>query len=201
MLGVRPAIKLWSHLLMVDERANCAVSHRKFCKFVQSKLSNDKTHLIFSATLMILGGLSLIINISLVSILFSLVAIFLSDVYAFAVIFIAAKRSDGKWPCTENILPTRTGGVFVAFSLLLAIIFGFGGMYLNTCSIGAEIGCCLTKPLDALYFSSVTITTLGYGDYSPIHSTGKWLVIAELGSGLLLLFCIFPLLISRLSKF
>ncbi len=186
----------------MDEEGNsCAVRKRKFCIAVQSKLSNSKAHLVFSLSLLIISGSSFFVCIRWLAILLSFVAIALADAYALAVIIIAARRSDGKWSCTENILPTRTVGLFVVFSLLLVIIIGFAGMYLNTCSVGAKIGCCLTSVLDVLYFSAVTITTLGYGDYSPITTEGKWLVVAELGSGLLLLFCIFPLLISRLSKF
>jgi voltage-gated potassium channel len=41
--------------------------------------------------------------------------------------------------------------------------------------------------VDALYFSGVTITTLGYGDIKPDHIVTKMLVLYELFSGLLLL--------------
>lgn len=40
--------------------------------------------------------------------------------------------------------------------------------------------------VDALYFSGVTITTLGYGDIKPDHVVTKLLVLYELFSGLLL---------------
>ncbi|GEM_PF-5919713 len=41
--------------------------------------------------------------------------------------------------------------------------------------------------VDAIYFSGVTITTLGYGDIKPDHIVTKLLVLYELFSGLLLL--------------
>lgn len=55
--------------------------------------------------------------------------------------------------------------------------------------------------LGSLYFSAVTITTLGYGDYVPEGALAKIVVLAEVITGLMLLLCIFPLLISRLAIF
>lgn len=40
---------------------------------------------------------------------------------------------------------------------------------------------------DALYFSGVTITTLGYGDFSPNHWLSKFFVVAEVLSGFILI--------------
>jgi voltage-gated potassium channel Kch len=42
------------------------------------------------------------------------------------------------------------------------------------------------NPVDALYFSAVTITTVGYGDLSPEVWFGKLLVILEIFVGLIL---------------
>jgi hypothetical protein len=56
----------------------------------------------------------------------------------------------------------------------------------------------LATPTDALYFSTVTITTVGYGDFAP-RGNAEWLVIWELGSGAMLLLMILPALASRLA--
>jgi len=61
----------------------------------------------------------------------------------------------------------------------LELIVGFGILYIHTNSIERNSDGLLVAPLNALYFSVVTITTLGYGDYSPITSTGQWLVMVE----------------------
>lgn len=45
----------------------------------------------------------------------------------------------------------------------------------------------LQDPLTALYFSLITIVSIGYGDYYPIHPIGKLLVMYEIINGLLLL--------------
>ena len=45
----------------------------------------------------------------------------------------------------------------------------------------------LRDPLTALYFSLITIVSVGYGDYYPVHPIGKILVMYEIINGLLLL--------------
>lgn len=71
------------------------------------------------------------------------------------------------------------------------IILGFANLYLATKSIGysnsTEV---LTKPIEALYFSVVTITTLGFGDIEPILRIGQKLVILEVLSGFILVILI-----------
>ena len=45
--------------------------------------------------------------------------------------------------------------------------------------------------LDAAYFSTITIATLGYGDFAPAHWAGKLIVIAEVFVGLILILVAF----------
>jgi voltage-gated potassium channel Kch len=40
---------------------------------------------------------------------------------------------------------------------------------------------------DALYFSTMTFTTLGYGDFQPATTAGKLLAISETSAGVVLL--------------
>jgi voltage-gated potassium channel len=58
-----------------------------------------------------------------------------------------------------------------------------------------------TKPLssiwDAIYFSGVTITTLGYGDYSPINAIPKLLTVYEVLCGFILLVVSFAIYTGR----
>jgi len=58
----------------------------------------------------------------------------------------------------------------------------------------------LDDQYDAIYFSLVTITTLGYGDYVPTTPTARWLVVWELATGVLLLLFAFPLVVSRIAN-
>ena len=57
----------------------------------------------------------------------------------------------------------------------------------------------LTSRLDACYFSFVTITTLGYGDYVPATQLARLIVMWQVGAGVLLVVVGFPLAVSRLA--
>ena len=129
--------------------------------------------------------------------------IVVTDLYLFLVLLFAAIRSDAKpdaiyvsSKCLKQIFPSKTAGVFIIAFLLTGLVSGFAGLYLNT-----SLSQPLEGPLDALYFSSVTMMTVGFGDYVPLGEGAKLLVMGQLVSGMLLLFGGFPLLISRLSTF
>ncbi|ADT67622.1 potassium channel family protein [Pseudoalteromonas sp. SM9913] len=53
---------------------------------------------------------------------------------------------------------------------------------------------------EALYFSGVTITTLGYGDISPSHWWPQFLTVYEVFCGFILLIVCFAIYAGRLSK-
>jgi hypothetical protein len=52
----------------------------------------------------------------------------------------------------------------------------------------------------AVYFSFVTFTTLGFGDFTPFDDASRILVILELVSGFLLLVFLIPVLLAGLSS-
>jgi hypothetical protein len=54
---------------------------------------------------------------------------------------------------------------------------------------------------DALYYSAVTLGTLGYGDYVPLTHLTRQLVLWQLITAVLFLLGAFPLLVSRLAAF
>jgi Ion channel len=130
-------------------------------------------------------------------------AIAMTDLYLLSVLLVAAILSDVKerkttpWKFLERILPTKTAGLFVAALLLAALVSGFAGLYLDLSS--DQLSKPLDGPIDALYFSFVTITTVGFGDYAPVSAFAKVLVMGQLTSGTLLLFGGFSLLIASLS--
>ena len=53
----------------------------------------------------------------------------------------------------------------------------------------------------AFYFSAITIATVGYGDIVPVDNLARWLAVGEIATGLLILICVFPITLSRLSAF
>jgi hypothetical protein len=80
----------------------------------------------------------------------------------------------------------------------LEIIVGFGILYLNTGSIeiSTRPGKLLGSPIEALYYSTVTITTLGYGDFTPSNDTGRILVMLELLLGFIFVALVIGLLLT-----
>lgn len=54
--------------------------------------------------------------------------------------------------------------------------------------------------LDALYFSAITLTTVGYGDISPHTSAGKLFTIFYIIGGISLMFAFLNLMARRVIK-
>ncbi len=100
--------------------------------------------------------------------------------YRLCIIFVDRYKKD--WG-----LRSLNRSLVLLFINYLEIIVGFATLYLLTNSIGYESGVSLSSRLDALYFSVITITTLGYGDIKPILQIGKWLSITETIMGFILI--------------
>jgi Ion channel len=135
-------------------------------------------------------------------------AIWSTNLYLVLVLIFAAIRSDGlqesksytppkfvKW-----FFPTRLVGLGMFILLAYALVKAFAALYLQL-ETTDHFSQAISSPEDATYFSLVTITTLGYGEFYPVSEPAKSLVVFQLSSGLLLLFGVFPLLISRISGF
>jgi Ion channel len=119
------------------------------------------------------------------------------DLYLFVLMLLAALKMPKR-------LPTRQVALVTVPALLLILVMSFAKLYIVNGQIGRMIDSkveTLEDPRDAAYFSLVTITTLGYGDYTPQKTGARMLVIGELLSGALLLFFAFPVLGSRLAMF
>ena len=126
------------------------------------------------------------------------ISIVLVDVYLFLLMLLAALKLPKR-------IPERQVALVTVPALLLVLVMSFAKLYIVNGHIGrttidnkVEI---LEDSRDAAYFSLVTITTLGYGDYTPQKTDARMLVIGELLSGGLLLFFAFPVLGSRLAQF
>ncbi|HEX5399477.1 MAG TPA: potassium channel family protein, partial [Verrucomicrobiae bacterium] len=59
----------------------------------------------------------------------------------------------------------------------------------------------LTHWWEAVYFSIVTIATVGYGDFVPANAWARAIIIGQIASGLLLLAGIVSFAIARISGF
>jgi hypothetical protein len=100
-------------------------------------------------------------------------------------------------------LPARQTALLTIPCLLLVLIMSFGSLYIANKRIertaGSGVQESLREAWDAAYFSTVTITTLGYGDWAPTETGGRQIVIWELLSGATLLLFLVPILASRLA--
>lgn len=104
-----------------------------------------------------------------------------------------------KSPCMFEF-PKRRWSLLVVLLMVITVIIGFAAIYENSTLIIVNHKAGLHGLLNSAYFSMVTITTLGDGSMNPVGYM-KFFVMLELISGLLLFFCIFPFVISRVSDF
>jgi Ion channel len=130
----------------------------------------------------------------------AIVTVAFVDIYTVLLIWTAAgigsnPRDKERWPG----LPSREVALFVVLLMFAGLITAFGHIYAAHGNVMGKNGA-LSCPSDALYFSFVTITTLGYGDYAPTGNARYW-VMLQLVSMVLFVLMAFPVLASRLADF
>jgi hypothetical protein len=160
--------------------------------------SNDKWLLSITVLLAILSWFSVCQK----SQIMGWIPILLVDTYLLSLLAFSAIRADGVWnncSIVKLFFPSRIAALVLVGLFLITLVVGFAGIYYSLESEAFLKK--LTSSTDALYFSFVTITTLGYGDFHPVLDCAKIVVMCQLVSGILLLFGIFPLLISRIASF
>lgn len=120
----------------------------------------------------------------------------LMDIVSYRLYFLLVKSEEKPW--TADVLRRSILIVVVNF---YEVVTAFAILYLATGSIASSKT--QTHPVShsssAFYFSLVTMTTLGYGDYLPINALGRGLVIAQLSTVLLFLIFLLPALVSVFS--
>jgi len=78
--------------------------------------------------------------------------------------------------------------LIVGFAVLYLAYGGVGNsVYVTTAGELTVREVTLSGPAEALYFSFVTITTLGYGDFAPSDCLSRLLVGIEVGAGIILI--------------
>ncbi|MDH4263609.1 MAG: ion channel [Spirochaetia bacterium] len=182
----------------------------KNCKPSKDRSKNiweNIAHFILGFMVLFLGLFAICLKIKGMA----LIAIILVNIYLVILICECAVRSMTK----KNYipLPDRTLSLFLMICLLISTVTSFGELYLDSgevihtfCDKKPTPQCdnsnkeVLSNEIDAIYFSAVTITTLGYGDYAPAGTTARCYVVWELVSGLLILLLIFPIVVNRISN-
>ena len=67
------------------------------------------------------------------------------------------------------------------------VILGFGSLHLAISTLDHTAYNVLLTPLDSIYFSVVTFTTVGYGDILPKAGLAKTVCMTEIISGVMIL--------------
>jgi hypothetical protein len=81
---------------------------------------------------------------------------------------------------------------------LIEIISAYAILFINTESIAIN-GCLMKDGLTGFYFSIVTFTTLGFGEYLPVSENGELLVIFELLTSFIFVTTILTFFVSQLK--
>ena len=151
----------------------------------------------------------------------SIAVVAIIDGYLIMVLVVAVMRSEIHNEFhSDGFLPTKTGALVTFAVCAIVFVISFANIYIKISSsskinrtgsqtvvntqfqsVDTSSSTIFISRKQALYFSVVTATTVGYGDYIPISNWAKFYVIFEISSSFLLFFAAFPLLISRVSNF
>lgn len=133
---------------------------------------------------------------------FSLVIVGIIYIYLIAILIASALLSSKNKPLEnycKSIMITRIAGMALFAFFIVALMFSWGNIYL---SIGTNFkNQAIATDVDAVYFSYVTMVTLGYGDFVPTNDLAKIYVMCQISGSILLFFAALPLLVSRIALF
>ena len=92
------------------------------------------------------------------------------------------------------------GEIILAFSVLYIIVSALDPEAIVRDQVALASDSSKTtanRVTEAIYFSTVTITTLGYGDFVPVSTLARILVVSQLGLGLFLILLTLPSFLSH----
>lgn len=161
----------------------------------------------------------------------SALAILLCNAYLVSILLEATFRSQQERTLVDGVpqpkpprfmeFPEHAWSLLQVQFLLIVAIFGFANMYVKNGDVryqGPPIvqqadqradpslspkadPAQLVDRVDALYYSGVTFSTVGYGDFAPTSHTARLLVLWQLFTGMLMVLGVFPLIVGRISDF
>jgi voltage-gated potassium channel Kch len=128
-------------------------------------------------------------------ILLAIAAYRIIDIVNYRILFLFLKSEEKPW--TATVIRRSLAIVLTNF---LELVIAFAIIYMNTETIKeTTTGAWLSRPTEALYFSLVTMTTVGFGDFVPVTALGRWLAMAQLLCTLIFVLFLVPALISVFS--
>ncbi len=121
-------------------------------------------------------------NVIPICICYILVIYFLIDGLNYRLCIIFVDRYDKEWG-----LRSLNRSLILLMINYVELIIGFAVLFLISGSVGFDKNQIITLRSEALYFSVVTVTTLGYGDIKPLTPFTRWLSITETLMGFILI--------------
>ena len=119
-----------------------------------------------------------------------------AEMVIYRLYFLLVKSRDDKWSAIR-----LRGSLVLAIVNMAEVVLGFGVMYQSFACIGMPgEGAVILTSSSAVYFSLVTLTTLGFGDLVPLDDPSRLLTASELVVGFVLLVFLIPVLISGLTE-
>ena len=110
----------------------------------------------------------------------------LGVIAAFLVLLLSIKYARGKELFEEPVLVLLC---WLIIGLSFATMFGAFDCISASEQFNSDFYAPTTSPLRYIYFSFVTLSTLGYGDYQPIEATAQLLAVVESTLGICLAAC------------
>ncbi len=118
----------------------------------------------------------------------------IADIVTYRVYFLLIKSQEQPWK-TEML---RRSIVIVALNFYESTV-DFAILYRITGQVCDQSGQALASSISSLYFSLVTMATLGYGDFLPKTDLTRAIVMCQIVTSLLLLAFIVPAIVSLFS--
>ena len=107
----------------------------------------------------------------------------------------------GMFSYLQQASSIRAGHLYTAASIYLLLALAFFALYTSISAIQPDAfhrtgGVATQHPVDLLYFSLVTLTTVGYGDIVPMHGEVRMIAGLEAATGVLYVAITVALLVS-----